>query len=79
MADDLTHLDDAGRARMVDVAPKAVTAREARARAEVTMLPSTMQVLLDRSLLVSVRVDRVERAHNAQQDPKLPAPSTRRA
>jgi cyclic pyranopterin monophosphate synthase len=38
---ELTHLDDAGRARMVDVGAKAVTARRALARAVVRMSPAT--------------------------------------
>src|SRR5438552_13476772 len=38
----LTHLDDAGRARMVDVSDKPVTVREAVARGEVTMRPETL-------------------------------------
>jgi len=42
----LTHLDDKGHARMVDVSEKAVTHREAVARAEVTMLPETLQLIL---------------------------------
>jgi molybdenum cofactor biosynthesis protein MoaC/molybdopterin converting factor subunit 1 len=37
----LTHLDDAGNARMVDVGPKAVTARRAVARGRVRMSPET--------------------------------------
>jgi cyclic pyranopterin monophosphate synthase len=37
----LSHLDDAGRARMVDVAEKAVTDRRAVARAVVRMSPDT--------------------------------------
>jgi cyclic pyranopterin monophosphate synthase len=36
----LTHLDPAGRARMVDVGGKAATARRARARAVVRMTPA---------------------------------------
>jgi cyclic pyranopterin phosphate synthase len=36
---DLTHLDEQGRARMVDVAGKEVTGRRARARARVRMSP----------------------------------------
>jgi cyclic pyranopterin monophosphate synthase len=36
---DLTHLDEHGRARMVDVAAKPVTDRRARARARVRMSP----------------------------------------
>jgi cyclic pyranopterin phosphate synthase len=42
----LTHLDDQGRARMVDVSPKAATAREAKAEARVTMLPATLDLIL---------------------------------
>jgi len=38
----LTHLDGRGRARMVDVSAKAVTAREAIARGEVAMQPATL-------------------------------------
>jgi cyclic pyranopterin phosphate synthase len=38
----LSHLDRRGRARMVDVSPKAVTAREAVARGEVAMRPETL-------------------------------------
>src|SRR5439155_84717 len=38
----LTHLDHAGRARMVDVSAKPVTVREAVARGEVTMQPGTL-------------------------------------
>jgi cyclic pyranopterin phosphate synthase len=37
----LSHLDDGGRARMVDVGAKAETDREARARAVVHMSPAT--------------------------------------
>ena len=39
MADDLTHLDSAGQARMVDVGAKPVTAREAVAQGRVRMTP----------------------------------------
>jgi cyclic pyranopterin phosphate synthase len=41
----LTHVDEAGRARMVDVAPKPETARVARARATVRLQPSTLQAI----------------------------------
>jgi cyclic pyranopterin phosphate synthase len=41
----LSHLDRRGRARMVDVSPKAVTAREAVARGEVTMAPATLALI----------------------------------
>ncbi|HEX5895539.1 MAG TPA: cyclic pyranopterin monophosphate synthase MoaC [Thermoleophilaceae bacterium] len=41
MPDELTHLDDAGSARMVDVGDKQVTDRRALARAVVRMSPET--------------------------------------
>ena len=41
----LTHLDSQGRANMVDVTDKAVTAREAVAEARVRMLPQTLQMI----------------------------------
>src|SRR5436309_16071414 len=41
MGSELTHFDDAGRARMVDVGAKPVTARRAVARAVVRMAPAT--------------------------------------
>ena len=40
---DFTHLDENGRARMVDVGAKEVTAREATAAASVTMSPATLK------------------------------------
>ena len=43
----LTHLDAQGRANMVDVTEKAVTAREATAEACVRMLPATLQLIQD--------------------------------
>jgi len=44
---ELTHLDDAGRARMVDVGDKDVTARRALARAVVRMAPATAAAVRD--------------------------------
>lgn len=41
----LTHLDAQGRANMVDVTAKAVTAREAVAEARVRMRPETLQMI----------------------------------
>jgi cyclic pyranopterin monophosphate synthase len=41
----LTHLDESGHARMVDVSDKDITRREATARAVVTMLPETAQLI----------------------------------
>ena len=42
MSERLTHLDEAGRARMVDVGEKAATAREARACGRVRMKAETL-------------------------------------
>src|SRR5262245_57184899 len=42
----LSHIDDAGRARMVDVADKGVTDRVAEARGRVVMQPETLALLL---------------------------------
>jgi len=44
---ELTHLDDAGRARMVDVGGKDVTQRRALARAVVRMSPATAAAVRD--------------------------------
>ena len=45
MSGKLSHLDDAGNARMVDVSPKAETERTATATAVVTMLPATLALI----------------------------------
>ena len=42
---ELTHLDESGHARMVDVSDKDVTRREATARAVVSMRPETAQLI----------------------------------
>lgn len=42
----LTHLDDRGQVRMVDVGDKAVTRREAIARGRVVMAPATLDAIL---------------------------------
>ncbi len=44
---ELTHFNEQGRARMVDVSQKAETSRVARAHAEVYMAPETMQKIVD--------------------------------
>jgi cyclic pyranopterin phosphate synthase len=41
----LSHLDDSGRARMVDVSAKADTVREAVARGSVRMMPETLALI----------------------------------
>ena len=45
----LTHLDDAGAARMVDVGAKAVTMREAVATGRITMSPAALALVRDAS------------------------------
>ena len=47
---DLTHLDEKGRARMVDVGDKAVTRRAAAAGAVLRMKPETLRALLEGTL-----------------------------
>jgi len=44
---ELTHLDEQGRAHMVDVGHKSVTAREAVARAEVRMRVETLRLIAE--------------------------------
>jgi cyclic pyranopterin phosphate synthase len=46
-SDRLTHLDDAGRAHIVDVSEKAVTAREATARSCVRMQAATLNAIVE--------------------------------
>lgn len=41
----LTHIDDSGAARMVDVADKPITLREATARGKIRMAPATMAAI----------------------------------
>ncbi|HJP13085.1 MAG: cyclic pyranopterin monophosphate synthase MoaC [Nitrospinota bacterium] len=50
MAQELTHLDDKGRARMVEVGEKPETAREAIARGRVEMEPGTLRLILEGGL-----------------------------
>ena len=47
---DLTHFDESGASRMVNVGDKPVTERLARAQAIVTMLPATLALIKDRQL-----------------------------
>ena len=46
----LTHLDERGRIRMVDVGEKPITRREAIARGEVRMAPATLDAIVGGSL-----------------------------
>lgn len=50
MKKELSHIDDKGDARMVDVGGKPGTDRSARAAGSVTMAPETMSLLVDRAL-----------------------------
>ena len=45
MASKLTHVDEGGRLRMVDVSAKAETRRQARVRGEIRMKPETVQLI----------------------------------
>ena len=47
---DLTHIDELGHARMVDVSGKAVTRRVATAQATVTMQPETLEKIRQNTL-----------------------------
>jgi cyclic pyranopterin monophosphate synthase len=47
MAKKLTHLDETGRAKMVDVGAKAVTARRAVAEGYVLLLPETLRAIAE--------------------------------
>ncbi len=47
---DLTHFDDSGASRMVDVGDKPITLRRARAEAVVRMQPETLSLITDRKM-----------------------------
>ncbi len=47
---DLSHFDEAGASRMVDVGPKRVTRRHARATGAVRMLPETLALIRNRQV-----------------------------
>ena len=49
-AESLTHFDDSGASRMVDVGAKLVTAREARATGRVVMQPATLECIRNREI-----------------------------
>lgn len=75
MADgtELTHLDDSGAARMVDVSDKAVTSRRAVAQAVVTTTPHVMSLLVAGELPKgeALPVARVAGILGAKQTPSL--------
>ncbi len=50
MASGLTHFDDSGASRMVDVGAKEITARRAVASSRISMLPATLQLITNRQV-----------------------------
>lgn len=50
MSDKLSHIDDSGRAKMVDVGQKPETERFAEARGAVRMQPKTLQLIIEGNL-----------------------------
>lgn len=46
----LTHIDEKGQARMVDISEKEVTFREARAMARIRLKPETIELLLQKAI-----------------------------
>ncbi len=50
MASGLSHFDDSGASRMVDVGAKDITARRAVAVSRVSMLPQTLQLITNRQV-----------------------------
>ena len=80
---DFTHLDDQGRARMVDVGDKASSRRKAIARAEIHMSPETIQALTQGGIpkgdvLAVARVAGIQAAKKTAELPPLchPLPLT---
>ena len=70
---ELTHLDDEGRARMVDVGPKTETHRVAVAEAHVTMSPDARSALFAGTLPKgdALAVTRIAAIQGAKQTPSL--------
>lgn len=50
MSEPLSHFDERGNSRMVDVSSKPVTVRTARASGEIRMQPATLEAIRDRSM-----------------------------
>lgn len=73
MTTDGSHLDEQGRARMVDVASKPETARRAVAEAVVSMTPATRQAVLSGTLAKgdALAVVRVAAIAGAKRTPDL--------
>ena len=73
MSEELTHLDEAGRARMVQVAGKGITRREAVATAVLRMTPPTAAILAEGRLPKgdAIAVARVAGIMAAKRTPDL--------
>jgi len=71
MARKLSHYDDAGRARMVDVSGKSVTKREAEASAFVRMSPAVLKALPNNPKGDPLEVARVAGIMAAKRTPEL--------
>ena len=72
MSDRLTHLDEHGRAHMVDVGEKAVTHRVCIARAELQMAPATLARICDGrvakgDVLATARIAGIQAAKRAAE------------
>jgi cyclic pyranopterin phosphate synthase len=69
----LTHFDDSGASKMVDVGSKPVTERMARASGRVTMASETLRTILDRKLSKGdvVEVARLAGIMAAKKTPEL--------
>lgn len=69
----LSHFDESGASRMVNVGDKPVTLRQARATARVTMQPETLQTILDRKVAKGdvFEVARLAAIMGAKKTPEL--------
>ncbi len=72
MTERLTHIDAAGRARMVDVGEKGVTFRECVARGEVRMQPETLKRIAENAIakgdvLAAARLAGIQAAKRTQE------------
>ncbi len=72
-ADELTHLDSSGKARMVDVGAKEHTQREATATGSVKMKPATLKLILEGNIPKGdvVAVARIAGIMAAKKTPEL--------
>lgn len=73
MVPELSHFDEQGNSRMVDVGNKVPTARKASASCEVRMQPQTLRLVLDRSIAKGnvLEVARIAGIMAAKRTPEL--------